>query len=74
MMAARWLRVRRWRAETTPAKKPRIRNYFAPMVAEERDAEEGDVSSHGVGEDTAVIEEDEGVEEAAGAGEDERIG
>ena len=41
----------------------------APPMAQEGDAEESDVSCHGVGEDVAVVEVDERVEEAAGAGE-----
>ncbi len=40
------------------------------VVSHERDAEEDDVAGHGVGEDVAVVEIDEGVEQASGGGEE----
>ncbi len=40
-----------------------------PVAAHGGDAEEDDVAGHGVGEDVAVAEIDDGVEEAAGGGE-----
>jgi hypothetical protein len=51
---------------------------FVMVVAEESDAGEDGVAGHGTGEDLAVIEVEEGVEGAAGEGEEkgggERVG
>jgi hypothetical protein len=51
-----------------------VRNDVAPVAAENGDAEEDDITGHGVGEDVAVVEVDEGVEQAAGGGEEHGIG
>jgi hypothetical protein len=47
---------------------------FAPVATQDGDAEEDDVAGHGVGEDVAVVEVDDGVEQAAGGGEEHGIG
>ena len=44
---------------------------LAPILRDEADAEEDDVAGHGVGEDTAVEEVDDGIEQAAGGGEED---
>jgi len=45
-----------------------------PVVAKDGDAEEDDVAGHGVGEDVAVVEVDDGVEQAAGGGQEHGVG
>ena len=61
-----------------PAKKPargtRCGKISAQSWPENGDAEEDDVAGHGVGKDVAVVEVDDGVEQAAGGGEQHGIG
>ena len=45
-----------------------------PVATSQGDSEEDDVAGHGIGEDMAVVEEDEGVEQAAGGGEEHGVG
>lgn len=49
-------------------------NDIFPIAADQGDSKEDDIASHGVGEDMAVIEEDEGVEQASGGGEEQSVG
>ena len=51
-----------------------VRDDIRPVAAEYGDAEEDDVAGHGTGEDVAVEEEDDGVEQATGDGQEHGIG
>jgi hypothetical protein len=50
------------------------RGDFSRVAAEDGDAEEDDVTGHGVGEDVAVVEVDDGVEQATGGGQKHGVG
>lgn len=45
-----------------------------PVATSQGDSEEDDVAGHGIGEDMAVVEKDEGVEQATGGGQEQRVG
>ena len=47
---------------------------ISAVMAQDGDAEKDDVASHGVGEDVAVVEVDDGVEQAAGGGQEHGVG
>ena len=51
-----------------------VRHDISPVAAKDGDAEEDDVAGHGSGEDVAVVEEDDGVEQATGGGQEHGIG
>jgi hypothetical protein len=44
----------------------KVSDDISTVAAEDGDAEEDDVAGHGTGEDVAVEEEDDGVEQATG--------
>ena len=71
-------RMRRCLEVRTPAKKPaegdEVRDDLSRVVAEDGDAEEDDVAGHGVGEDMAMVEVDDGVEQATGGGQKHGVG
>jgi hypothetical protein len=46
----------------------------APVTTGGGDAEEDDVAGHGVGEDVAVVEVDDGIEQAAGGRQEHGVG
>jgi len=61
-----------------PAKKPargtRWGDDVFPVAADDGDAEEDDVAGHGIGKDVAMVEVDDGVEQAAGGGQEHGVG
>ena len=51
-----------------------MRDDAVRIAGEDGDAEEDDIAGHGVGEDMAVVEVDDGVEQAAGGGQEHGVG
>jgi hypothetical protein len=51
-----------------------VRGDIPPIVAEDGDAKEDDVAGHGVGEDVAMIEVDDSVEQSAGGCQEHGFG
>ena len=51
-----------------------VADDLAPFAGDGSDAEEDDIAGHGVGEDVAVVEVDDGVEQAACSGEQDGRG
>jgi hypothetical protein len=47
---------------------------ISPIMAQEGDAQKDDVASHGVGEDVAVVEVNDGVKQSAGGGQEHGVG
>ncbi len=70
--------VRRCFEVRTPRKKPtdgdEMGDDAARIVGDDRDAQEDEIAGHGVGEDMAVVQVDDGVEQAAGGGEEHGAG